>query len=310
MVPREGGGLPVAACPDNPPPITPARLAFPAMLTGSIALAFGPWLVRSADVPATASAFWRMALAVGPLAGLAWVVARRTATPFAVPRGATLAAIAAAGVLFALDLAFWHLGIHRTTLANATLVGNCASFLLPIYGFVITRTLPGRAASLALLCAAAGMGLLIGRSADVSVGHLTGDLLCIGAGVAYAAYFIAIDRVRGTVAPLPLLALATTFGALALLPVAVLTGPIWPHDWTPLILLAIGSQVIGQGLIVFAVGYLPPMVVGLTLLVQPAIAATIGSWRYGEAIGPAELGGMALVAVALVLVRLPARRVA
>ena len=129
-----------------------------------------------------------------------------------------------------------------------------------------------------------------------------------GRGIAYAAYFIAIDRVRATVAPLPLLALATTCGALALLPVAALSGPLLPHDWTPLILLALGSQVIGQGLIVFAVGYLPPMIVGLTLLVQPAISATIGSMRYGEAIGPSELGGMALVALALVLVRLPARR--
>ncbi len=318
----------------TPRPSAASRAAFPAMLTGSIALAFGPWLVRSADVPPTASAFWRMALAIVPLFALAWAVGRSgargtrptdgaaaTAGPATGPaladataaapagtwpRPAALLPIAAAGVLFALDLALWHLGIGRTTLANATLVGNCASFLLPVYGFVVTRTLPGRAASLALLCAAAGIGLLIGRSADVSASHLTGDLLCIGAGTAYAAYFIAVDRVRATVAPLPLLAWATTFGALALLPVAALTGPILPHDWTVLVVLALGSQVVGQGLIVFAVGYLPPMVIGLTLLVQPAIAATIGALRYGEGVGPAELGGMALVAVALVLVRLPA----
>lgn len=304
--------------------MTAARLAFPAMLTGSIALAFGPWLVRSADVPPAASAFWRLALAVVPLAVLAGVVARRSATPAVagqagqpawgglppLPRGAALAIIAAAGGLFALDLVLWHLGIGRTTLANATLVGNCASFLLPVYGFVVARTLPGRTATLALVCAATGIGLLIGRSADVSASHLTGDLLCIGAGVAYAAYFIAVDRVRASVAPLPLLALATTLGAVALLPVAALTGPLLPHDWTPLVLLALGSQVIGQGLIVFAIGYLSPLVVGLTLLVQPAIAATIGMVRYGEALGPAEVGGMVLVALALVLVRLPSQRAA
>ena len=51
--------------------MTPARLAFPAMLCGSVALAFGPWLVRSADVPAVASAFWRMTIATLPLALLA-----------------------------------------------------------------------------------------------------------------------------------------------------------------------------------------------------------------------------------------------
>lgn len=282
------------------------------MLVGSIALAFGPWLVRSADVPPMASAFWRLALALVPLALLA-VVAPRGGTgpvkPLAIlPARRALPAITAAGVLFAADLAMWHLGIGRTTLANATLLGNCASFLLPIYGFIATRSLPERSQTVTVALAAAGIALLIGRSADVSATHLSGDLLCIGAGVAYAAYFIAVDRVRATVAPLPLLALATAFGAAALLPVAVLTGPVVPHDWTPLILLALGSQVVGQGLIVFAVGYLPPMVVGLTLLVQPAIAATIGSLRYRETLGPAELGGMALVALALVLVRLPSRQ--
>jgi len=307
------------------PHLSAARLAFPAMLTGSIALAFGPWLVRSADVPPAASAFWRMALAVVPLALLAvavraragWAAAGGEAVASlgpsrgqAWPHGTQLTVIGVAGILFALDLVLWHLGIGRTTLANATLVGNCASFLLPAYGFVVARAWPGRVQALALLCAAAGIGLLIGHSADVSASHLTGDLLCIGAGIAYAAYFIAVDRVRATVAPLPLLAMATAFGALALWPVAALTGPVMAHDWTPLILLALGSQVIGQGLIVFAIGHLPPLVVGLTLLVQPAIGATIGAWRYGEVVGPAELGGMALVALALVLVRLPARRAA
>ncbi len=294
-----------------PARMTPARLAFPAMLCGSVALAFGPWLVRSADVPAVASAFWRMTLAVLPLALLAAAAARRAGAPATrgLSRGA-VAAIAAAGVLFALDLALWHLGIVRTTLANAALVSNCASFLLPAYGFAVARTWPGRRAALALVIAAAGLALLIGRSADVSARHLAGDLLCVGAGVAYTGYFIALDRVRGSVAPLSLLVVATVFGALALLPVAVLAGPWWPHVWWPLVLLALGSQVVGQGLVVFAVGHLPPLVIGLTLLVQPAIAATIGALRYGERLGPAELAGMVLVAVALVLVRLPSRQVA
>ena len=48
------------------PQTTPlaVRLAFPALLAGNIALAFGPWLVRLADTGPVAAAFWRMALAV------------------------------------------------------------------------------------------------------------------------------------------------------------------------------------------------------------------------------------------------------
>jgi drug/metabolite transporter (DMT)-like permease len=49
-----------------------------------------------------------------------------------------------------------------------------------------------------------------------------------------------------------------------LLPFAAATGEtIWPTDWTPLLLLALGSQVVGQGCLVYALGQVPPLVVGL-----------------------------------------------
>jgi drug/metabolite transporter (DMT)-like permease len=72
--------------------------------------------------------------------------------------------------------------------------------------------------------------------------------------------------------------------------------------------LALGSQVIGQGLIVYAVRHLPPLIIGLSLLVQPAISAAIGAIRFGEVPGPAELAGAALVVAALLIARLPAAK--
>ena len=284
---------------------TPPRLAFPAMLAGSICLAFGPWLVRLADVAPVVSAFWRMALAVAPLFVLAAISGARWRGVMPV-----LGTCAVAAACFAADLAVWHLGIARTTLANAALLSNAASFLLPLIGYATARALPGRNAGIALACAAAGTALLLGRSADVSARHLAGDLLCLAAAVAYTGYLLVVDRARRTVPPLPLLAVVTTIGAVLLLPFAAAApGPLLPGHWTPLVLLALGSQVIGQGLIVYAVGHLKPLVVGLTLLVQPAIAATIGLLRFGEVPGPAEIGGAALVVVALILVRLPERAV-
>ena len=291
--------------------MTAQRLAFPAMLAGSVALAFGPWLVRLADTGPVQSAFWRMALAALPIALLA-----RFAAPAAAgarPAGTAgrvwpLAALA--GLCFAADLAFWHLGIVRTTLANAALLSNAASFLLPLWGIVVLRHRPSPAALAAIGCALLGTLLLVGRSADVSARHLAGDLACLAAAVLYTGYLLVIDRLRGRVAALPLLALATLAGALWLLPAALVwPGRFWPGDWTPVLLLALGSQVVGQGLVVFAIGHLRPLVVGLTLLVQPAIAATIGALRFGEVPGPPEIAGAALVVAALVLVRWPARGV-
>ena len=75
----------------------------------------------------------------------------------------------------------------------------------------------------------------------------------------------------------------------------------------PLLGLALVSQVIGQGLMIFALGKLPPLTVGLALLTQPVVAATIGWLVYGERLGAADAAGAALVAVALVLASRRAR---
>ena len=84
-------------------------------------------------------------------------------------------------------------------------------------------------------------------------------------------------------APMPVLAIATAAGALPLLLLSLALGEkIMPGDWTPLILLSFGSQVVGQGLLVYAIGHLTPVVVGLGLLTQPAASAVIGWLAYGE----------------------------
>lgn len=270
-----------------------------ALLTSNALLAFGPLLVRLADVGPVSSAFWRLAIALPVLA----LLAARGGT-LRMGRGAVLAMVFA-GVFFAADIASWHLGIVRTKLANATLFGNAASLIYPIYGFLVARMWPTRWQASALVIAAFGAALLLGRSAELSAANLLGDLLCIAAGLFYAVYLVLIARARGALAPLPLLALSTAAGVLPLLAIALALGePIWPGDWTPLLALAFGSQVFGQGLMVFALGRLSPLVVGLGLLTQPVVAATLGWSVFGERLSAADWIGAALIAVALVLVTL------
>ena len=279
---------------------TTPRLAFVAVVVANIALAFGPWFVRLADTGPVASAFWRMALGLPFIAALAMTVERR---PIAIPRGVGWLLLAG-GIAFAADLASWHIGILKTTLANATLFGNSATLIFPLYGFLVARAWPTRLQGLALLLAAGGAALLMGRSMQLDPARLTGDLLCVLAGVLYTVYFIAMARARETMAPLTTLALSTVASAGPLLVFAWFMGErIWPHAWLPLVGLALMSQVLGQGCMIYALGKLSPLVVGLALLVQPVVAGTIGWIVYGERLGAPDLVGAALVAVALVLVR-------
>lgn len=288
--------------PVDPP--KPPRLAFAALLCGNLALAFGPWLVRLADVGPVAAGFWRLAIAVPFLLLLSRVAGQ------ALPRLSKplLATIVIGGWLFAADLAAWHVGIHLTKLANATLFANASSFAFAAYGFWVMRQRPSGLQVGALVLAAAGVALLMGGSYELSPRYLTGDLLSLLAALFYTGYLVAIGRARATLPPLPLLTLATLAGAFPLLSAALLLGEsVLPTHWTPLVLLALGSQVVGQGLLVYAIGHLSPLVVGLGLLTQPATAAVIGWFVYDERLTALDAVGGLAIAAALVLVRLPRR---
>lgn len=280
--------------------IVPPR-AFAALMFGNVALAFGPWLVRLSDVGPSAAAFWRLALALPFLL----LLARAMGQPACWPRRPAVLAIALAAFFFAADLAAWHGAIHLTKLGNASLFGNVASFAFAAWGLWLARRLPSPVQSVALLLAALGTALLLAGSAELSARNLRGDLLALLAGLLYAGYLIAVERVRGTLQPLPVLILASLFGAALLLPFAAATGEtIWPQQWGPLLLLALGSQVVGQGCLVFALGQVPPLVVGLALLTQPAVSALIGWMVYGEVMTSLDFLGAFAIGAALVLVRL------
>jgi drug/metabolite transporter (DMT)-like permease len=195
-----------------------------------------------------------------------------------------------------------------TKLGNATLFGNVSSFAFAAWGLWLVRRWPSRIQGLALGLAAAGAALLMGSSAELSPRNVTGDVLTFLAGLLYTGYLIAVQHGRGSLKPLPLLFLASAFGAAMLLPFSMALGErIIPADWTYVLLLALGSQVLGQGLLVYGIRYVPPLIVGLALLTQPAISAFVGWTAYGETLSPLDWVGACGIAAALVLVRLPGR---
>jgi drug/metabolite transporter (DMT)-like permease len=282
----------------------PQRLPFIALLIGSSSLAFGPWLVRLADVGPVAAGFWRLSLALPFLLviGILFKQAPRW------PRRALVWTIFAAAAFYAADLALWNIGIHMTKLGNATLFGNISSFAFAGWGMWLASRWPTRVQAIALLLAALGSALLMSSSYELSARNFRGDLFALAAGLLYTGYLIGIERARTGLGALPLLFLATLFGAAMLLPASIALGEkVWPTDWTPVLIFALSSQVLGQGLLVYAIGKLSPLVVGLTLLTQPAISAFVGWLAYGERLSPLDFAGAIAIAFALVLVRLPQR---
>lgn len=282
--------------------LTPsAKSAVIALVLGNIALATGPLLVRLTDVGPVAAGFWRIALATPML--LAFSIALGGTKSISAAKGLGWILVIA-GIAFAADLASWHIGILNTTLANSTLFGNSATLLFPIYGFFAARMWPTKMQGIALLLAAAGAGLLLGRSASLSAANLKGDLLCLFAGVVYAVYFVLMAKARERLAPMSALALSSIASVPPLLLMAIAMGEqIMPTNWGPVFILALVSQVIGQGCMIYALGHLSPLVIGVALLIQPIVAAALGWIVFDERLATADIIGAVLVGAALVMVR-------
>ena len=273
---------------------------FAALMGGNVALALGPWSVRLADTGPVSAGFWRLALAVPVLA----LLARASGQKLSGFGTKVWLAIIAAGVFFALDVGAWHIGIGMTRLANASLFGNAGSLVIMAWGLIALHRAPHRNEWLALAAALGGSAILLGRSFEIDRTTALGDLFCVAAGLLYAGYLIPLQKYRASLGSWSLLTWSTLAGTPVLLAIALALGePVWPHNWGPVIVLALLSQLIGQGLLVYALKHFSALVVGLALLTQPAIAVTVGWLVFGEALAPLDFVGMALVGLGLVMAR-------
>lgn len=275
-------------------------LLLAALFGGNVALAIGPWFVRVADTGPVAAGFWRLFLALPVLV----VLARANGQRLGGMGGKTLALVALGAVTFALDLASWHIGIAMTRIGNATLFGNAGSLVLLFWGFIIHRVAPGRLEWLAIVFALGGAAILMGRSLEISNATLIGDLFSVAAGLLYAVYLLTLQGARGQFGSWSLLVWVSLFGAPVLLGIALALGePVWPQAWGPIVGLFVVSQLVGQGLMVFALRYFPPLVVGLALLTQPVVASLYGWLAFGEVLSGLDIAGMVLVGAALAVAR-------
>ena len=273
------------------------RPALFALFFGATCIALSPIFVRLSEAGPTATAFWRVALAVPVL----WIFFR---PPLRGPKLLFLAA----GVAFAGDLAFWHTSIQLTSVANSTLLANLASIFVTLAAWVLWRERPRPLFLAALALALLGVGLLVHTSLSFSRNALLGDALGVVTAMFYAWYILAVKglRERGA-ATLQVMALTSTLTAAILLPVALATGePMLPssaYGWWILLGLALISHAAGQGLIAYALAHLPAPFSSVGLLLQPVVAAFLAWVLLAEPVVTLQIVGGLVVLAAIWLAR-------
>lgn len=272
-----------------------------AMLAGAALIGTNALMVRIAQMPPTASAFWRMLIA-GVLLCLLLVVRRQwRPLPRRLWGWCLLPAVA-----FAMDLWMWHRSILLVGPGLATLLGNAQVFFMALAGVLLFGERVGARFALGLALAFLGLWLLLGQGWDaLPAGYRWGVWLGLGTGLCYAIYNIGLRSAQRHAAAVDarielaqVLALASLgsagvlglFGVVEGIPFAI----PGPRALLALLALALFGHCLAWILISKAMRHLPIALVGLLLLLQPVIAFLLDVALLGRATSAREWLGFGL----------------
>jgi drug/metabolite transporter (DMT)-like permease len=286
------------------PQAEPRWHALAALLGGACIIGLSAILVRLADTGAAAAGFWRLAFAM-PL--LALMTVRTTGSIGAPPKMALWA-----GLFFALDLGFWHYGIHYTSVTNATVLSNLTPVVVTAFAWIFLKQRPGWLFSLAVAAALGGAWLMaVEKGGGALVNQPLGDALSAVTAFWYALYFLAMAEGRKTQGASRLMLWVSFVGAPLMLVTALLLGePILPGSllgWGACVGLGL-MHVSGQGSIAWAMGRLPTSTASVVVLIQPVVAAYLGWLLFAESIGPLQGLGAAITLGGVVLAQWASRK--
>ena len=252
------------------------RSAFLKMLAGAALISTTSIFVRYAHVAPTVSAFYRLAFGGAMLLGL--LIVRGEWKRFG-PRDALWLAVPA--LAFAVDLIMWHRSIHYIGPGLATLIGNFQVFVMALAGVVFYREKLGWRFALGLALAVLGLWLIVGQGwSALSADYRLGVLLGVLTGIAYAIYMLSTRHAQRAghvkLAPAQLLCVSSLISAGVLGVVAAIEGESFAipdaQSWSALLGLAFFGQVFGWVLLTRAMPQLPASLIGLLLLLQPALS--------------------------------------
>lgn len=281
------------------------------MVAGGVLLGTIGVFVEEAGQDPFSTVWFRCAF--GALALLLWGAATGRLGELRLHGSAWLAA-AAAGGLVVLNWALFFAAIHHTSIAVATVVFHVQPLWVMAFGAWYLREVVTRAQWAAAIVALAGLALASGLSDPSAAAerwnpdYVAGLVMCLGGSLSYAGVTLIAKSARSISA----FALAWWQCVVGVL---VLAWWPWVHGWpaagAPWAWLA-GLGVLHTGLayVVLYAGMarLPAARIAVLQFVYPGTAVLVDWAVYGRALSPLQLGGVAMMALALWVVRRPQGR--
>jgi drug/metabolite transporter (DMT)-like permease len=260
-------------------------------------------LIRGADAPSLAVAFWRTALALPVVGALALLGGRDGLRALGRPDVRRQAM--AAGALLAAHFAVWVPSVSFTSVASSTALVATQ----PVWAALIARRrgeeVPRRTWT-GIAVAMAGAVALTGVDLSISPRALFGDLLALVGGMLAAAYVTVGADARRALSTGAYTLVCYAVASVALLGVCLVGGQALAgydgHTWLVLLALTLGPQLLGHTLINRVLGTISPTLVSVAILFA-IVGAALLAWVFFDEVPPlSALPAGVLIAAGVVLV--------
>ena len=267
-------GTPTAPAAEQPAP--PPVLVAAGLVVGVLAVSASSILIRLADAPPLALAFWRCFLGAVALAPFA---ARARRAGGGLDHGQRRQLVAA-GLFLAAHFAAFITALSLTTVASAAVLVTTAPLFVGAGAAVFLREPPTRQTWIGIALAIAGAAGIAIADFDGFSGRdvLVGDALAF-AGAAFVAGYLLIGRVTRQRLPVSRYA-ATVYGvaAAALLVASLATdSALWGYTgatWLAIAAIVVGPQLLGHTIFNSLLVSVPATVIAVVVLAEP-VGSTI-----------------------------------
>ena len=207
------------------------------------------------------------------------------------------------GLAFTADLVLYFSAVQETSIANATVIGALQPLLVLGIAGRLFGEWPRRAEVLWGLVAIVGTALVVVGGDGGGANSLRGDVLAVGALIAWTAYFVWSKTARLELSAFEYLTGMAIVASIAVIPLPfIFEGTIGTTDasgWLTIGYIAVINGLIGHFLMAFAHGRITLLTMSLLTLAIPVCAAASAAVWIDEPLTLLQVGGMATVLVAL-----------
>ncbi|VEP17279.1 DMT(Drug/metabolite transporter) superfamily permease [Hyella patelloides LEGE 07179] len=197
------------------------------------------------------------------------------------------------------SVACWAWSLTQTSVANSTVLRNLTPLFTSLGGWLFLKVKFDRQFILGMILALFGAVAIGWDDLQLGTESLWGDSIALLSAFLYAIYLFAVEHLRNSLNTTTILLWRSALGALFIFPMVLFTEEtLFPNSgqgWLILILLAIVSQVIGQGLLVYSLKQFSSGLVAIFLLSQPVLAALLAWGIFAESL--TLFNGLAFVLV-------------